>query len=145
MFTDISCPPNNDITMSNSSQSQSLLCQRCDVIRRSDVFHCGQCGVCSELHDHHCDILQICICAKNYKYFILFAAYASLQCIATIFSIIKLNLNITNSEILRFYGMRNMMGIIGFGFFGLILAALCIIILSDAPYSESHDGGRISR
>ena len=37
------------------------------------------------------------------------------------------------------------MGIIGFGFFALILGALCIIILSDAPCSESHDGGKISR
>ena len=72
-------------------------------------------------------------------------AYASCQCIAAIFSLIRLNVNITNEEIARFYGMRNMMGIIGFGFFALILAGITIIMLSDAPCSEFHDGGRISR
>ena len=54
---------------------------------------------------------------------------------------IRLNVNITNEEIARYYGMRNMMGIIGFGFFALIFAGITIIMLSDAPCSEGHEGG----
>lgn len=146
LFVDISCPPSvippEDALI---KQSKTLYCQKCQVSRRSDIYHCPYCGVCNELHDHHCDVLQICICAKNYKYFILFMAYASLQCISVIFSLIRLNVNITNTEITRYYGMRNMMGIIGFGFFALIFAAITIIMLSDAPCSEGHEGGSISR
>lgn len=41
--------------------------------------------------------------------------------------------------------MRNMMGIIGFGFFALMFAGITIIMLSDAPWSEGHEGGKISR
>lgn len=88
IFTDISCPSNFDETNSNASYSDTLLCKKCKVMRRSDVYHCFQCGVCSELHDHHCDVIQVCICAKNYKYFILFVAYASLECVTAIFSMI---------------------------------------------------------
>ena len=72
-------------------------------------------------------------------------AYASVQCVSVIFSLIRMNLNITNTEIARYYGMRNMMGIIGFGFFALIFMAITIIMLSDAPCSEEHEGGQISR
>lgn len=57
IFTDIAVAPNNTDANGSTSQSETLLCHICKVQRRSDIYHCYACGVCSELHDHHCDIL----------------------------------------------------------------------------------------
>ena len=34
--------------------------------------HCTDCGTCCELYDHHCDMLNVCVTARNFKYFFLF-------------------------------------------------------------------------
>ena len=41
--------------------------------------HCTDCGTCTELFDHHCDILNVCISCRTFKYFTLFFFYLGTQ------------------------------------------------------------------
>lgn len=63
------------------------------------MYHCKICGVCSELHDHHCEVFGVCICANNFKYFFLFMFYGGLTVIAMGLSI-KCMLNNCNNKII---------------------------------------------
>ena len=62
-------------------------CKFCEITLRADMSHCEDCGTCSELYDHHCGVVGVCICAANYKYFVLFLMYggASIISIAVAF------------------------------------------------------------
>ena len=78
-----------DIGVKESDESGgTVICQKCQVVRRPDMYHCKSCNVCCELYDHHCDVFQVCICGKNYKYFILFFVYGAFMCISVIASLI---------------------------------------------------------
>jgi len=47
-------------------------CVTCHVIRDVRTFHCNNCGLCVEKHDHHCGYLSNCIGVYNYKKFFFF-------------------------------------------------------------------------
>ena len=47
-------------------------CDTCKFLRPPRSFHCAQCGVCIEVHDHHCPWVGTCIGYRNLKYFIAF-------------------------------------------------------------------------
>lgn len=49
------------------------------MVKRPDILHCRDCGVCVEGFDHHCDIVGLCIGDANFKPFILFLAYLGLS------------------------------------------------------------------
>ena len=93
-----------------ASIPDSFMCRKCNIIRgyykktdnddentnpifvrRTDIVHCVICNVCSELHSHHNKILNVCICAKNYKFFILLLIYTSCLFCSFIASVILLN------------------------------------------------------
>lgn len=67
------------------------MCRYCDSMKRRDMYHCYSCGTCNEYHDHHCGVVNICICAANYKYFILFMLYGALMWLALLISLIVLS------------------------------------------------------
>ena len=47
------------------------VCINCkDTIKTQDTYHCHECEVCVDGHDHHCGVLGICIGEVNLKYFI---------------------------------------------------------------------------
>lgn len=94
LFTDISFDNYReelDMTFDGLCQiPDSFMCRKCNIVRgyykksdiddeninpifvrRNDIVHCPICNICSELNCHHNKILNVCICAKNYKYFIL--------------------------------------------------------------------------
>lgn len=77
-------------------------CQTCSIRKTHDMRHCEYCGTCSELYDHHCGVFNVCICAKNFKYFILTLLYLG----ATLLSIASANMYVishcTNPSIRSF-------------------------------------------
>ena len=59
--------------------SPSTVCQKCGRIRRARTHHCGVCGECVALMDHHCPwIVYGCVGHANYKYFVLVCLYGFL-------------------------------------------------------------------
>ena len=78
--TDISTynfpPPDSEV-------SADLVCTRgCGTLKRRDIIHCSACGTCNAYHDHHCGVVQVCVCGANYKYFVLFMFYAAMMFVA---------------------------------------------------------------
>lgn len=110
-------------------------------MKRPDIFHCDECKVCSDMHDHHCGVLQVCVCAKNYKYFVLFIFYSSMQLITTAISIVVIPTCYTNEKLKELYSniFRYLLAI-GLGVFGVVLLMITCVFVSDSPScSETPD------
>ncbi|XP_072733482.1 palmitoyltransferase ZDHHC15-like [Ciconia boyciana] len=63
-------------------------CDRCQLIKPDRCHHCSVCATCVLKMDHHCPWVNNCIGFSNYKFFLLFLAYALLYCLyiaATVF------------------------------------------------------------
>lgn len=59
-------------------------CDTCKHLRPPRAFHCAQCGVCVEVHDHHCPWVGTCIGFKNLKYFISFLFWTATVALVTV-------------------------------------------------------------
>lgn len=55
-------------------------CEQCYVIKPDRAHHCSVCGTCVLKMDHHCPWVNNCVGFHNYKFFMLFLAYAFLYC-----------------------------------------------------------------
>ncbi|CAF4580981.1 unnamed protein product, partial [Rotaria magnacalcarata] len=56
-------------------------CFICRCIKPDRAHHCSVCEKCVLRYDHHCPWTNSCISYGNYKYFILFLAWALIFCI----------------------------------------------------------------
>lgn len=65
-------------------------CDTCEHLRPPRAFHCAQCGVCVEVHDHHCPFVGNCIGYRNLKFFIAFLFWTSMLA----FAILSLNIGL---------------------------------------------------
>ena len=123
-----------DITVKESvlapNHIPSSKCRYCNLSRRSDMYHCRHCGTCCEMIDHHCGVFGVCICAKNFKYFILFIFYGGLSLVAFAWSLYKLRSNCNNKvikEALTLHYEGYIIGAITVGFFYVIIS-ICLFI-----------------
>ena len=58
-------------------------CETCKIMRPPRSYHCGECGYCIEVHDHHCPWMGTCIGKRNIKYFVCFLGYTSMHALVT--------------------------------------------------------------
>ncbi|CAH1103174.1 unnamed protein product [Psylliodes chrysocephalus] len=56
-------------------------CEKCRVLKPDRAHHCSVCGVCVLKMDHHCPWINNCVSFTNYKFFVLFLAYALMYCV----------------------------------------------------------------
>ncbi|XP_047736465.1 palmitoyltransferase ZDHHC20-B isoform X1 [Hyalella azteca] len=56
-------------------------CEKCCHIKPDRCHHCSVCGECVLKMDHHCPWVNNCVSFTNYKFFVLFLAYAFIYCI----------------------------------------------------------------
>lgn len=69
------CCDNNIISL-----SAMRFCEKCQLIKPDRAHHCSVCGTCVLKMDHHCPWVNNCVGFHNYKFFMLFLAYALLYC-----------------------------------------------------------------
>ncbi len=56
-------------TQYQSSNTRRRRCDICDIKQQDFTVHCRLCGVCVELHDHHCVFFSKCIGGGNLESF----------------------------------------------------------------------------
>lgn len=108
-------------------------------IKRQDIIHCKLCNCCVEYASHHCDFFRVCLCAKNYKYYIMGLFYCTLLFSTAIASLITLNLNWLNEDIEGMYLTQSMGCLIFFAILTLVCIGLIIIFLGESPLSQPKE------
>ena len=117
-------------------------------VRRPDIQHCVYCRTCCELHSHHCDVVQVCICGANFKFFVLTVGHASLMFFSGLLGLAVLHSSWQNEDLkLQFY-VRTLGLMVVFGILGLVCAGLFFIFLCDSALcsdmpSYSHIGSAL--
>lgn len=115
-------------------KTRELFCSECEVVRRPDIVHCVDCHVCNDMHDHHCGVVQVCICARNYKYFVLFIFYSAMQLLVAMLSMLLLTGCFNNRKLAETYGMaRGIVPSIVFGILGVALLAIATFFVCESP------------
>lgn len=69
-------PPEDD-----PSQKKRKFCETCKIWRPLRSSHCKACDCCVEVFDHHCPYLNNCIGKRNYRFFIFYLVFLSLDMI----------------------------------------------------------------
>lgn len=59
------------------------ICDKCNIIKPDRAHHCAACNTCVLKMDHHCPWVNNCVSFTNYKFFVLFLAYAFFLCLFT--------------------------------------------------------------
>ncbi|XP_068991350.1 palmitoyltransferase ZDHHC15B isoform X3 [Neodiprion pinetum] len=70
-----------DLPITNRTIKGAIrFCEKCQLIKPDRAHHCSICGTCVLKMDHHCPWVNNCVGFHNYKFFMLFLAYALLYC-----------------------------------------------------------------
>ncbi|XP_015514694.1 palmitoyltransferase ZDHHC15B-like isoform X6 [Neodiprion virginianus] len=70
-----------DLPITNRTIKGAIrFCEKCQLIKPDRAHHCSVCGTCVLKMDHHCPWVNNCVGFHNYKFFMLFLAYALLYC-----------------------------------------------------------------
>jgi len=72
-----------------SIQGEVRYCSECCHIKPDRAHHCSVCNGCILKMDHHCPWVNNCVGFANYKFFVLFLAYAVVYCLFIALSSIK--------------------------------------------------------
>ncbi|XP_024947597.1 palmitoyltransferase ZDHHC15 isoform X15 [Cephus cinctus] len=71
-----------DLPVTNRTIKGAIrFCEKCVLIKPDRAHHCSVCGTCVLKMDHHCPWVNNCVGFHNYKFFMLFLAYALLYCV----------------------------------------------------------------
>ncbi|XP_011499504.1 PREDICTED: palmitoyltransferase ZDHHC2-like isoform X1 [Ceratosolen solmsi marchali] len=71
-----------DLPVTNRTiKGEIRYCEQCQIVKPDRAHHCSVCRTCVLKMDHHCPWVNNCVGFHNYKFFMLFLAYALLYCI----------------------------------------------------------------
>ena len=87
-----------------SLQGEVRYCSECSHIKPDRTHHCSVCNSCILKMDHHCPWVNNCVGFNNYKFFVLFLAYAVVYCMYVALSTLKYFLLFWSIESTHTYG-----------------------------------------
>ncbi|KAL4624872.1 putative palmitoyltransferase ZDHHC20 isoform X2 [Arapaima gigas] len=103
-------------------------CDRCQVIKPDRCHHCSACDTCVLKMDHHCPWVNNCVGFSNYKFFILFLAYALVYCLFIASTVLQYFIKFWTNELPDTHAKFHVL------FLFFVAAMFCISILSLFSY-----------
>lgn len=121
-----------------AGKKQPKKCTTCQVYIREDMYHCQDCGTCSEYHDHHCGVVLVCVTADNFRFFILFIFYASMMLLGIMIGRATADSAINNWVLREARALGGAVTII-FGVASVVFVAFSLVFVCQSPCYESED------
>lgn len=69
------------LNLEKKMDGRQRYCRKCNKFKPDRAHHCKYCGRCVLKMDHHCPWVNNCIGFRNYKFFMLFCTYVTLECL----------------------------------------------------------------
>lgn len=125
---------NNYVTKEKLRNKNFSVCESCQVVRRRDIVHCNDCNVCTEFYDHHCGVMQVCVSAKTYKFFLLVIIHGFTQMATAAVSVLVLRNRWNNYYLeLHFFGGLVLFPIIVIAIITLVALCVTVIFICQTP------------
>lgn len=119
----------------SNKMNKLTYCTECNILRPPRSFHCNECKMCVEVHDHHCMWVGTCIGKRNIKQFTQFLLSAGLHALLTTYTILSELLLIYEFEEeekinwVETYVLISLAAISGL--FAMILLPYCVSVLKN--------------
>lgn len=115
---------------------ERVYCHTCQIYRPPRASHCGDCGCCVEILDHHCIFVGNCVGRRNYQWFIMYLIFVTMSLMLFMFQSMSYmteshnqSLNQRTSNTSEEYKAFTIIGIVffvGIALFLLFVQGLCI-------------------